>query len=394
MADGTLIVGSGIFGLTTALELQARGHAVTLLDAGPVPHPLAASTDISKVVRIEYGGDELYTSLAEDARAGWLTWNAEYFAAPLYHETGAVFLTQDAMQPGGYEFENYQMLTARGHAPERLDQAAIRQRFPAWNGERYVDGYFNPRAGFVESGKVVTALAALARSCGISLREQGVAAIERSDGRPVVRLESGEALTAGHVVVAAGAWTPILLPELTGVLRPVGQPVFHVLPPDPQRFTPPQFVVFGADSSRTGWYGFPAHPDTGVVKIANHGPGWPVDPVLGARDVPETQLAALRTFLAGTFPDLANAPVVYTRCCLYCDTPDEHFWITRHPEVAGLTVAAGDSGHAFKFAPVLGGLIADTVEGKSSRAGDRFAWRAFATGAAGQEASRARWQAD
>lgn len=391
MVDGTLIVGSGIFGLTTALELQARGHAVTLLDAGPAPHPLAASTDISKVVRIEYGGDELYTSLAEDAREGWLAWNAESFATPLYHETGAVFLTRDAMQPGGYEFENYRMLMARGHAPERMDQAAIRQRFPAWNSDRYVDGYFNPRAGFVESGKVVEALAALARSRGISLREHRVAAIERAGGAgPVVRLERGEALTADHVVVAAGAWTPTLLPELTEVLRPVGQPVFHVQPPDPQPFAPPQFVVFGADSSRTGWYGFPAHPDTGVVKIANHGRGWPVDPVHGAREVPETALAALRDFLADTFPDLAEAPVVYTRCCLYCDTPDEHFWITRHPEVVGLTVAAGDSGHAFKFAPVLGGLIADAVEGNPSRASDRFAWRQFVAGTAGQEASRAR----
>ncbi len=391
MADGTLIIGSGIFGLTTALELQARGHTVTLLDAGPVPHPLAASTDISKVVRIEYGGDELYTNLAEAAREGWLAWNVESFAVPLYHETGAVFLTRDAMQPGGYEFENYQILAARGHAPERLDQAAIRQRFPAWNSDRYVDGYFNPRAGFVESGKVVAALAALARSRGISQREHRVAAIERTAAAgPVVRLENGEALTAGHVVVATGAWTSILLPELAGVLRPIGQPVFHLQPAEPHRFAAPHFVVFGADSSRTGWYGFPAHPDSGVVKIANHGPGWPVDPVHGARELPESALSALRTFLASTFPDLADAPVVYTRCCLYCDTPDEHFWITRHPDVAGLTVAAGDSGHAFKFAPVLGGIIADAVEGKPSHAGNRFAWREFVAGAVGQEASRAR----
>ena len=70
-----IVVGGGIFGLTSALELRNRGYAVTLLDAGPIPHPLAASTDISKVVRIEYGADEAYTCLAEDAREGWLSWN-------------------------------------------------------------------------------------------------------------------------------------------------------------------------------------------------------------------------------------------------------------------------------------------------------------------------------
>jgi glycine/D-amino acid oxidase-like deaminating enzyme len=76
--------------------------------------------------------------------------------------------------------------------------------------------------------------------------------------------------------------------------------------------------------------------------------------------------------------------------CLYCDTPDEHFWIDRHPDMPGLTVAAGDSGHAFKFAPVLGHLIADAAEGYPSPVGDRFAWRSFTAGAVGQEASRAR----
>ena len=65
--------------------------------------------------------------------------------------------------------------------------------------------------------------------------------------------------------------------------------------------------------------------------------------------------------LDASFPALTDAPIVATRCCLYCDTPDEHFWIGRHPEAPGLTVASGDSGHGFKFAPVLGRLIAARV---------------------------------
>ena len=151
-----IVVGGGIFGLTAALALGERGYAVRLLDAGPIPHPLAASTDISKVVRIEYGADEAYTRMAETAREGWHTWNREFFGEVLYHETGATFLTRSPMTPGGYEYENFQMLTTRGHAPERLTSTEIAGRFPAWNAERYVDGYFNPKAGFVESGEVVS----------------------------------------------------------------------------------------------------------------------------------------------------------------------------------------------------------------------------------------------
>lgn len=387
-----IVVGGGIFGLTAALELRARGYVVRLLDAGPIPHPLAASTDISKVVRIEYGADETYTRLAEEAREGWLAWNRDLFPTPLYHETGAAFLTRDPMQSGGYEYENFRMLTARGHAPERLSAAEIRRRFPAWNADLYVDGYFNPKAGFVESGKVTARLAEVARARGVAIREgQRVTAIEKgANGDAAIRTEAGERLTAGIILLTIGAWTPVLLPELAEVMRPVGQPVFHLLPADPARFSPPQFVVFGADSSRTGWYGFPAHPDSGVVKIANHGPGRLVDPEHDPRIVAEADEQRLREFLTETFPELAGAPIVFTRCCLYCDTPDEHFWIDRHPEAPGLTVAAGDSGHAFKFAPVLGRLIADAAEGLPSTVGDRFAWRTFAAGVAGQEASRAR----
>jgi glycine/D-amino acid oxidase-like deaminating enzyme len=386
-----IVVGAGIFGLTSALELRTRGYAVTILDAGPVPHPLAASTDISKVVRIEYGADEMYMALAEEARERWLTWNRDLFRTPLYHETGATFLTRQPMSPGGYEFENFRMLTARGHAPQRLSSSEIRRRFPAWNADRYVDGYFNRKAGFVESGKVIEFLAKLARSREIDLRtESAVAAVGAQKGRGEVRLASGDVLSGDVVVVAAGAWTPVLLPELASVMRSTGQPVFHLRPENPTRFSPPQFVVFGADSSRSGWYGFPAHLDTGVVKIANHGPGWPVDPDRDPRTVADSHVQKLRMFIADTFPELADAPVVYTRCCLYCDTPDEHFWIGRHPETPVLTVAAGDSGHAFKFAPVLGRLIADAVEGRCAGVGERFSWRTVATGARGQEASRAR----
>ena len=73
-----------------------------------------------------------------------------------------------------------------------------------------------------------------------------------------------------------------------------------------------------------------------------------------------------------------------TRVCVYCDTLDEHFWIAPDPERRGLIVAAGGSGHAFKFAPLLGEWIGDAVEGKVI---ERFRWRK-AGGTQGQERAR------
>jgi glycine/D-amino acid oxidase-like deaminating enzyme len=158
-------------------------------------------------------------------------------------------------------------------------------------------------------------------------------------------------------------------------MKATGHPVFHLLPEQPERFQAPNFSVFTSDISRTGWYGFPLHPTEGVVKIGNHGPGLELHPDRDARVVEQSEILHLREFLYEHLPELAAAPVVFTRRCLYNDTLDGHFWIDRHPELEGLSVGAGGSGHGFKMAPILGDLIADAVEGKQHKWSERYRWR-------------------
>src|ERR1700759_4883141 len=97
-----VIVGAGINGVTAAIALKKRGHDVTLIDPGPLPHPLAASTDISKAVRSTYGADEDYTAMAERSVERWREWNQQ-FGVELYHETGMMFVRRQPMQPGDFE---------------------------------------------------------------------------------------------------------------------------------------------------------------------------------------------------------------------------------------------------------------------------------------------------
>ncbi|APR85625.1 Sarcosine oxidase [Minicystis rosea] len=383
------VVGGGIFGVTAALSLRARGHDVALFDPGPLPHPLAESTDISKVVRLDYGADDGYLTLMEAAIAGFRRWNA-LWNEPLFHEVGVTFLARAPMVEGGFEHDSFARLTARGWPIERLDAAAIASRFPAWSTGVYVDGYFNPIGGYAESGRIVARLVEDARRAGIHLFDRCAFVRLHEQGSRVIGIvtDPGGTHLADRVVMAAGAWVPFLLPHLGASLRASGQPVFHLLPKDPALFEPARFPVFGADIAGTGYYGFPLGRE-GVVKIANHGIGRPMHPGdERARIVSPDQEAALRAFLRDTFPALVDAPIVHTRVCVYGDTWDGHFWIAPDPDHEGLVIAAGGSGHAFKFAPVLGDIIADATEGAANPWLDRFRHRPDVRPARAQEAAR------
>jgi glycine/D-amino acid oxidase-like deaminating enzyme len=370
-----IVVGAGINGVTAAIELKRRGHKVFLIDPGPLPHPLAASTDISKAIRAAYGPDEEYTALAERSIELWRKWNAE-FDVKLYHEVGFLFLCQEPMQPGNFEYESLRVLEQRGHKVERIDPARLRKRFPAWNAERYPDGFLDLEAGYAESGRAVATLVERAKSLGVELREGcQFSELSQTNGHVSgIVLQDRQVLAGDVVVMAVGAWTPYVLPFTKDLFRAAGQPVFHLRPQQPKLFQAECFPVFGADITRTGYYGFPINRD-GIVKIANHGLGREMSPDSEARAVTAEEETSLRVFLAETFPALADAPIIYTRLCLYCDTHDGHLWIARDPERAGLVVAAGDNGHGFKFAPVLGEIIADAVEGKSNPLLEKFRWR-------------------
>ena len=369
-----VVVGAGIFGITAALELRRRGWHVNLLDPGPIPHPKAESAVMCSMIRLDYRLDEDYMSLAETSLGGWRKWNRIWPEA-LFHETGMLNIRRSPMVSGGFEYESYQTLLKRGHNPVRLNSDDINKRFPAWKSGKYVDGYFNPEGGYVEGERVVSQLLQVARTEGVALHEGRSFARFLEDGSRVagVVTSDGSEFKGEKVIITAGAWIPTILPSLAPNFRINGMPVFYLRPDNKDHFQPQLFPVFTAEISATGYYGYPIHPREGVVMIARQGRGRSVDPS-GERTVTQGETDFLRFFLAETFPALLDAPIAFTNFYVYSETWDGHPWIAADPDRDGVVIATG-AGHAFKFAPVLGGIIADATEGRDHPLLHKFRWR-------------------
>jgi sarcosine oxidase / L-pipecolate oxidase len=234
---------------------------------------------------------------------------------------------------------------------------------------------------------VVDQLIELGGAAGVVRREEAFGSLLEHGSRVGgVRTTAGTEISADAVVVCAGAWTPTLLPWLSDRLHAVAQPVLLFGVSDPTAFSGASFPPWTADIAGSGWYGFPALAD-GRLKVGHHGPGVPIHP--DARgEVSREHVSRARAFLGEALPALARAPLVEQRVCLYCDSPDGDFLIDVDPDREGLVVASGGSGHAFKFAPMLGALVADAVEGRSNPWAGRFRWRP----GSGELAEAARFQ--
>ena len=157
-------------------------------------------------------------------------------------------------------------------------------------------------------------------------------------------------------VIAAGSWTPKLLPELPISVQPVAARLHYLMPPDPGAYSfprlPPFFVM------DTHFYGFPVHW-RGCVKVADDATGEPFDPDREREHDDPAALAKLREFLRRHMPDLSEAEVAYSKTCTYAMTPDTDFVIDYVPNRANAIVAAGFSGHGFKFGILIGQVLAD-----------------------------------
>ncbi|PBK82863.1 FAD dependent oxidoreductase [Armillaria gallica] len=377
--DRVLIIGAGVFGISTAYHLLTRGFTdVTVLErAETLPPADGTSNDFNRIVRTSYN-DPFYAKLAHDAIQSWK--NRELFGDS-YQESGVLVLGSAKSYTG----QSYKSDVALGLRLKRLENAdAIRGIFP--DGVKVgsfdkITGYLNLDGGWAHAANGVSALTAkVIQLGGKVLPGKAVSELLREDEETVgVQCKDGSSFRSKYTIVATGAWTPSTFPALNlqDKFVATGQCVTMVqLTPEEAKTYRDIPVVLDFDS---GFYCFPPSAEN-IVKMAIHSRGYThtkdaistprtvvSDGVDGLR-IPKADLNEIRIRFKEVFPELANKPLLRTRLCWYTDTQDGDWVIDSHPKDSALIFATAGSGHAYKasltFLPVIGRLVADVLEGK------------------------------
>lgn len=346
------VVGLGALGSAALRALAQGGHRVVGIEQFGLGHSNGSSHGRSRAVRFLYHAPE-YVALLRPALDGWRDLERES-GSPIYHESGTLFFAR----PGNAALErNTAVMAAAGLPHERLDAAAARRRFPAFAMTDGAEGVFNRDGGFVDADAAVQAFQAGARARGAAIRERtrvvGLDAL--GDG---VRLTTDDhvGLSARHVVLAGGAWTNDLVPELRLPIRVTAQTWVTMRPSDPAAVGPARVPVW-CDYD-TLFYGFPDHGPG--LKIADDTPGQEVVPgaVERRRDDDRSERRRLVAALQERFPT-SRLTFDEAQSCLYTLTPDEDFLLGTVPGWDGRVSLVVGLNHAFKFAPVIGRILAD-----------------------------------
>jgi sarcosine oxidase len=354
------VVGAGVFGAWTAYQLNRAGASVLLLDAYGPGNSRASSGGESRILRLGYGPDEIYT---RSAQRSYLIWQ-QFFAAyqsptPLFHATGVLWLARERDEYAEATLMNLQKVGARC---ERLDHTQLSEQFPQLNFDAVTWGILEQDAGVLMARRAVQAVAAKACADGVDYVAEAVITPVTTQS---IRTTSGNEIRAKQYVFACGPWLPKLFPELLeGRIHVTRQEVFFLgMLAGNDLFTPPKMPTWIDFNDLV--YGLPNLEGRGL-KVAIDAHGTEFDPDHGQRIVSPESIKAIREYLKRRIPALVDAPVIETRVCQYENTSNGDFLIDRHPELANVWLVGGGSGHGFKHGPAVGEYVAAMMDGSGN----------------------------
>jgi glycine/D-amino acid oxidase-like deaminating enzyme len=331
------VVGAGVFGAWSAFILARSGAKVLLVDAHGAGNVRASSGGETRIMRVSYGADEIYTRAALRSLKLW-----KEFFPQVFLKTGVLFTSHARDE---YLHATRATLERVKYRFEWLDDGALRRRFPQMELEKGSAGIYEPGSGGLMARRAV--------------QEVVQAAVDAGARFEIGRVTPERLPKAGTVVFACGPWLPSLFPEVIGRrIRPTRQPVFFFGTKPEEPFEMPAWVAF-----REGVYAFPPTDGRGFkLAIDSHGAAF--DPETGDRNVGAAEVAKIRAVLGRRFPSLKDAPLIESRVCQYENTSNGDFLIDRHPEMKNVWLVGGGSGHGFKHGPFVGEYVAERIAGK------------------------------
>ncbi len=350
----TIVIGLGGMGSATLFHLARAGSKALGLEQFGIPHSRGSSHGSTRIIRLAYSEGPEYIPLLRAAYAYWrdlerisgrsllrITGGLDIGAATSWTVTGS----RSSCSQHGLEFEE-------------LSAAEVNERFPGYRLPRGLRAIFQPEGGFLRSEAAIEAHVGEARKLGAEVLTK-TAALSWQAGRSTVRVTTARGdFRARHVVLAAGAWTGSLVPALRHACVPERQVMLWTDPLEPGTFAPDRFPVFNMEAPSGRYYGFPDHAREGFKIGKYHHRRQPVaSPDALDRECSPEDEAVLRQGIREHFP-AASGPTRRMTACMFTNSPDGDFVLDRCPGERRVFVAAGFSGHGFKFCSVIGRIMA------------------------------------
>ncbi len=349
-----IVIGVGGIGSATVYELARRGRRVLGLERFDIPHEMGSSHGHTRIIRLAYYEHPSYVHLLRRAYELWREIQS-LAGEQLLHITGSI----DAGPEDGWVFKgSYQSCLEHNLAHEVLTGTELARRFPGYQLPATHYALLQPEGGFLTPEHCISAYVMAAQALGaeVHAREQVLGWEPLGEG---VRVTTTRGVyEAGNLVITAGAWNAGLLGELGATMVPERQVLAWLQPSQPAIFAPARFPVFNLEVDEGRYYGFPVFRVPGFKFGRYRHLGEVVDPDTIDRTPNQADEDILRQFAARYFPEGAGATMAL-RACMFTNTPDGHFTIDRHPTYPQVLFTSPCSGHGYKFASVLGEIMAE-----------------------------------
>ena len=353
-----IVIGVGGMGSAAVYHLARRGWRVLGLERYDIPNDMGSSHGVSRMIRLAYHEDPSYVPLLYRAYELW---------QQLENQAGERLLVTTGCLRGGVGANRLlagSLATVRQHnLPYRmLSGPEVNREWPGYQLPEDAEMLYEQQGGFVLSERCIVAHVSAALELGAEVHGREAAQDwEPTAGGGVIVTTDKDTYAARRLIVTAGAWAGKVAPQIAAHAVPERQVLGWFAPHRPELFRPAAFPVFGMEVAEGRFYGFPSYGIPGFkLGMFNHFREQ-VDPDTMDREPNARDEAALRQFTERYFPEAAG-PTLALKTCMFTNTPDEHFIIDTLPECPQVAVAAGFSGHGFKFCSVVGEIMADLAE--------------------------------